>query len=90
MSIKLENEDQSKRYNKGDSVTQKSEVSMEPPKDYESMLQKLEAEVRNHIRVEQQLKLHIETMQGKMEEYETQLNNHLNKVTSLVDVIILK
>lgn len=32
----------------------------EPPKDYETMLQKYEAEVRNHIKIEQQLKLHIE------------------------------
>ena len=32
----------------------------EPPKDYEQMLQKYEAEVRNHSKIEQQLKLHIE------------------------------
>ena len=31
-----------------------------PPSDYEQMLQKYEAEVRNHIKIEQQLKLHIE------------------------------
>lgn len=29
----------------------RTEVSVEPPKDYEAMLQKLESEVRNHIRV---------------------------------------
>lgn len=34
------------------------------------MLQKLEADVRQHIRVEQQLKLHIESIQEKMEEDE--------------------
>lgn len=34
----------------------------EPPKDYEMMLQKYEAEVRNHIKIEQQLKLHIECL----------------------------
>ena len=32
----------------------------EAPSEYESMLQKYEAEVRNHIKIEQQLKLHIE------------------------------
>jgi len=37
---------------------------------YEQMVQKLEAEVRNHIRIEQQLKLHIETVQEKSEEFE--------------------
>ena len=40
----------------------------EPPKDYELIIQKLEAEVRSHIRVEQQLKLHIEGLQSKYEE----------------------
>lgn len=32
------------------------------------MLQKLEADVRQHIRIEQQLKLHIESIQEKLEE----------------------
>jgi len=36
----------------------------------ESMLQKLENEVRSHIRVEHQLKLHIESTQSKLEEVE--------------------
>lgn len=34
------------------------------------MLQKLEADVRQHIRIEQQLKLHIESIQEKIEEDE--------------------
>ena len=34
------------------------------------MLQKYEAEVRNHIKIEQQLKLHIECLQDKLEEAE--------------------
>ena len=42
----------------------------EPPKDYESMLQKYEAEVSNHIKIEQQLKLHIECVQDKLEDCE--------------------
>eukprot|EP00357_Protocruzia_adherens_P012864 CAMPEP_0115011048 /NCGR_PEP_ID=MMETSP0216-20121206/23737_1 /TAXON_ID=223996 /ORGANISM="Protocruzia adherens, Strain Boccale" /LENGTH=463 /DNA_ID=CAMNT_0002379495 /DNA_START=18 /DNA_END=1409 /DNA_ORIENTATION=- len=37
---------------------------------YEKMLQKLENDVRSHIRLEQQLKLHIENMQTKLEELE--------------------
>ncbi len=44
----------------------------DPQKDYEQMLQKLEAETRNHIRVEQQLKLHIESIQSKLDETEAQ------------------
>lgn len=51
--------------------SQSSFVSLdEPPKDYEMMLQKYEAEVRNHIKIEQQLKLHIECLQDKLEEAE--------------------
>ncbi|KRX06868.1 hypothetical protein PPERSA_11513 [Pseudocohnilembus persalinus] len=36
--------------------------------DYEQMLQKLEAEVRQHIRIEQQLKIYAETNQQKVED----------------------
>ena len=34
------------------------------------MLQKYEAEVRNHIKIEQQLKLHIECIQDKLDDIE--------------------
>lgn len=44
----------------------------DPPKDYEQMLQKYEAEVRNHIKIEQQLKLHIECVQDKLDDCEKQ------------------
>ncbi|MEW3935601.1 hypothetical protein, partial [Pseudomonas aeruginosa] len=37
---------------------------------FETMLQKAEAEVRNHIRIEHQLKLHIENHQNRIEELE--------------------
>lgn len=36
------------------------------------MIQKLEADVRNHIRTEQQLKLHIEGLETKFEEQLTE------------------
>lgn len=42
---------------------------------FEAMIQKLEGEVRNHIGVEHQLKLHVENTQAKVEELE-----HLNEV----------
>lgn len=38
--------------------------------EYEQMIQKLEGDIRNHIRIEQQLKLHIESIQNKLEELE--------------------
>lgn len=40
------------------------------PEEYEKILQKLEAEVRNHISVQQQMKLYIESYQSKVEELE--------------------
>lgn len=39
-----------------------------PPREYEKQIQKLEGDVRTHIRVEQQLKLHIEGMQQQFDE----------------------
>ena len=49
----------------------------EAPSEYESMLQKYEAEVRNHIKIEQQLKLHIECVQDKLEDQEKQLKKEI-------------
>ncbi len=40
------------------------------PEEYEKILVKLEAEVRNHISVQQQMKLYIESYQSKVEELE--------------------
>jgi hypothetical protein len=37
---------------------------------YQKALQKLECEVRNHIKIEQQMKLHIDSTQAKLEELE--------------------
>ena len=51
----------------------------DPPKDYEVMLQKYEAEVRNHIKIEQQLKLHIECVQDKLDDIEKQNKNKENR-----------
>lgn len=45
---------------------------------FETMIQKLEAKVRTHIGIEQQLKLHIESTQSQYEELE-KLNTQLKK-----------
>jgi len=42
------------------------------------MLSKYEAEVRNHIKIEQQLKLHIECVQDKLDEQEKLLKKELD------------
>jgi hypothetical protein len=39
---------------------------------YEDIIIGLEGDVRNHIRIEQQLKLHIETIDYKLDELENE------------------
>ena len=48
-----------------------------PPKEYEEAIQKLEGDVRMHIRVEQQMRLHIENLQQKIEDIERENKNNL-------------
>jgi tRNA U34 5-carboxymethylaminomethyl modifying enzyme MnmG/GidA len=40
------------------------------PKVFEEIIQKLEADIRKHIRIEHQLKLHIESTEDRIEELE--------------------
>ena len=49
--------------------TDKAEL-VQRSEQFENMLQKLEAEVRSHIRIEHQLQLHIESNQNKIDELE--------------------
>ena len=51
-------------------LTDKSELETRC-QQFETMLQKLEADVRVHIRVEQQLKLHVEAAQARIEELQS-------------------
>ncbi|OMJ94641.1 hypothetical protein SteCoe_2133 [Stentor coeruleus] len=70
---------------KKDYLTQDKSELLQRNEKFESMLQKLEAEVRNHIRVEHQLKLHIETNQSQAEELEIQNNKLLSQIKDLND-----
>jgi TolA-binding protein len=56
-----------------------------PPKEYEESIQKLEGDVRMHIRVEQQMRLHIENLQQKIEDLERENSYNLQKVKSDFD-----
>lgn len=49
------------------------------------MLQKYEAEVRNHIKIEQQLKLHIECVQDKLDDSEKALKILKNEKQQIED-----
>lgn len=53
---------------------------------YEGQLQKYEAEVRNHIKIEQQLKLHIECVQDKLDDTEKLLKKHANERDEIKDL----
>jgi archaellum component FlaC len=51
--------------------SRKEEVSLYAAKSYDQPLRKLEEEAREHIRIEQQLKLYIDSMEEQTEESET-------------------
>ena len=50
----------------GSTVSLKT-FALEPPMEYEEIIQKLEGDVRKHIRIQNQLKLHIESLQSKVD-----------------------
>lgn len=54
-------------------------------KEYEAMIQKYEGDVRNHIRIEQQLKLHIESIQNKLEDIERSKSSYGKQFKEQID-----
>ncbi|CDW74118.1 UNKNOWN [Stylonychia lemnae] len=55
-----------------DFFSDQSSCRIEPPQEYENQIQKLENDVRNHIRIEQQLKIHLDNVLQKIEDQEKQ------------------
>ena len=53
-----------------DSYTDSSLGGPSCPRVYEEIIQQLEADIRKHIRIEHQLKLHIESVEDRVEELE--------------------
>lgn len=51
----------------------------------ESLLRKLESDIRNHIKMEHQLKLHSESLQQRIEDLEKENSDMVVKVKSLSD-----
>jgi hypothetical protein len=41
-----------------------------PPLVYEKIIQKLESDIRGHIRLEHEMKIHMDYLEGKIEKYE--------------------
>ena len=52
----------------------------DPSSDYEEMIQKLEEEARNHVGIEQQLKLCIDNLQEKIGDQETMIEELKNDI----------
>jgi len=58
-------------------------ISTEPPQDYEEVIQKFEGDVRKHIRIEQQMKIHSDNLQQKLEDTEKETLKVENKIQRL-------
>eukprot|EP00826_Nyctotherus_ovalis_P063333 TRINITY_DN927_c0_g1_i3.p1 TRINITY_DN927_c0_g1~~TRINITY_DN927_c0_g1_i3.p1 ORF type:complete len:153 (+),score=53.98 TRINITY_DN927_c0_g1_i3:259-717(+) len=68
-------------------VEESRENGGETVQEYEVIIQKLEAEIRSHVRVEQQLKLYVETLQFKLDEIQTQLQQYTDKNKELEETL---
>ena len=47
-----------------------------PPLVYEKVIQKLEADIRGHIRLEHEMKIHMDYLEGKLEKQEKEKEGH--------------
>lgn len=61
-----------------------------PPRAYEEIMRQLEADIRKHIRIEHQLKLHIETVEDRVEELEREQEKQLPLLSRLEELVSLK
>ena len=53
------------------------------PVVYEKIIQKLEADIRGHIRLEHEMKIHMDFLEGKVEKFEKDENKQKNEVSLL-------
>ena len=49
---------------------QSKKTSNGPPREYERIIQKLEADIRGHIRLEHEMKIHMDYLEAKVEKFE--------------------
>lgn len=90
MNLKVEDyiiiKKQEKNANRNKPLSSSSSVaSSEPPQDYEEVIQKFEADIRKHIRIEQQMKLHSESLQQKIEDKEKEIDQIKTDMQKLRD-----
>lgn len=73
--------------------SRETEDSLSPEERYtnlEKLLQKYEAQIRDHIRVEQQLKIYVENLQESFIEKENHLKENLNSAKKTLSVITVE
>lgn len=63
----------------GNGGSRSSASGMVCSQEHEEMLRKFEGDVRMHIRIEQQMKLHIETLQDKIDEQTKKMEEEARK-----------
>jgi hypothetical protein len=54
-----------------------------PPAVYEKIIQKLESDIRGHIRLEHEMKIHMDYLEGKVEKFEKEEDSHEQEVGKL-------
>ena len=54
-----------------------------PPFVYEKQIQKLEGDIRGHIRLEHEMKIHMDYLEGKVEKFEKDFYLHDSVVADL-------
>lgn len=68
----------------------KTEISIRSnnPNDYEELLQKLEGDIRNHIKIQHQYRIYTDSLKSKIEELEKFNNEQKNVIENLNEVQI--
>ncbi len=75
--------DEEKKEDKDNKSQDSGRTSIEPPQDYEEVIQKFEGDVRKHIRIEQQMKIHSDNLQEKLEDKEKQFTKIEEKLKKI-------
>lgn len=63
--------------------TNKKQQMKEAPKEYERIIQKLEADIRGHIRLEHEMKIHMDYLEAKVEKFEKEHRNTDDEISKL-------
>ena len=71
----------SKHNNSG--INKSRKVPRGPPLVYEKIIQKLESDIRGHIRLEHEMKIHMDYLEGKVEKLQKEQDSFLGEQTRM-------